>query len=125
MSREERSESDHGLKSSDPMPHRAVLRTVRDNPRWLALGNLLSFAICGYVSVAALGGYALEHVSHDTAITNALQYVGAVVACGGLVLCLFSMTRSRRTVLRVNLVVLLIVWPAELVLTWALWVALF
>jgi len=125
MPRTESSETDHGLKSLDPKPHLVLARWVRRSPGWLVPTNLVVFALSGYLSVVTLGGYALEHPSHDTTLTDALQYAGAACALRALALCLLSLAWSKRMVLRVNLTVLLIVWPAEWALTWVLWLLLY
>jgi hypothetical protein len=123
MSRED------GLKSLNPSPHRVAARGIRrwteENPWLLAVASLVVGLFVGWVSVGALGGYALEHPAHHTAGTGRLEIVGTVLAAVTAVASVLSLAVHPTWSKRINLVALLVVWPFELVLVWVLWTMLF
>lgn len=116
----------HSGKPEPPSPRRAPGSrhpTDRADARWLALANVVGFALCGLLATFALGGYALEHVPHNTALTDALQAGGVVAGLAAVGASLLSVFLDLRA-FAVNVAVLA-VWPAELLLTGLTWVLLF
>jgi hypothetical protein len=118
-----------GLKSLNPSPHRVAARTLQrsvDQKPWLlAVANLVVGLFVCFVSVGALGGYALEHPAHHTAGTARLEIVGTLLAVITASASVLSLAIRPTWSKRVNLVALLIIWPLELILVWVLWMMLF
>ena len=118
-----------GLKSLNASPHRVATRTIK---RWvseklwlLAVASLVVGLFVCVVSVGALGGYALEHPAHNTVWTDRLQTIGAIVALTTAASSVLSLASSPAQSRRVNVAAVLVVWPLELVLVWALWMTLY
>lgn len=115
--------TDRGLKSRDPAPHGVLARALDRHPDALVVINVLAFLAVGWFALSALGGYGLDHAARITAWTNAGEAIVMAIAVLGLALSFGSLRRPAATCRRVNVAVLLALWPADVALIVIVWAA--